>query len=83
MLWRCTSSPKTIFRVAEPIDTPYFTIDSSIIYVAAGYLEAERNVLIYQNCVSLYEQGCATHDRSYRRAHIVLWIEKQKTAVSY
>ena len=30
MLWRCTSSPKKIFRVAEPIETPYFTMDSLV-----------------------------------------------------
>ena len=51
-------------------------------YGAAGYLEAEWDVLFYENNVSRYLQGRTSRDGDYRSAHIVLWVEKQKAAVS-
>jgi len=50
--------------------------------VAAGYLEAERDILLDDNRVPGYLQGCARRNGSYRSAHIVLRVEKQKAAVS-
>jgi hypothetical protein len=50
--------------------------------VAAGYLEAERDILLDDNRVPGYLQGGARRNGSYRSAHIVLRVEKQKAAVS-
>jgi hypothetical protein len=50
--------------------------------VAAGYLEAERDILLDDNRVPGYLQGCARRNGSYRSAHIVLRVEKQKAGVS-
>jgi hypothetical protein len=50
--------------------------------VAARYLEAERDILLDDNRVSGYLQGGARRNGSYRSAHIVLRVEKQKAAVS-
>src|SRR5271156_1495756 len=51
--------------------------------VAAGYLEAERNVLPGHHRISIYLEGSAARDGGDRGAHIVLRVEKQEAAVSH
>jgi hypothetical protein len=61
---------------------PIFYYGFIVTYMAGGYLEAERNVLLDDNRVPGHLQGCTRRDGSDRSAHIVLRVEKQEAAVS-